>query len=142
MSLISLSISLRVCACKAETNIMSIIALCLPREGKNARKCVAVRFCLCSCVVVSFVARRLFVLLSLISSCSHHTCETFEHPERRKHRRVLFSTSIIHTRHHASVPIIIHHRAQFMRAVCGQETPNEEAKNLNNGQGARVYRDG
>ncbi len=40
VSLISLSISLRVCACKAETNIMSIIAPRLPREGKNARKCV------------------------------------------------------------------------------------------------------
>jgi hypothetical protein len=55
---------------------------------------------------------------------------------------VSYSPLIIHTRNHASVPIIFHHRAQFMRAVCGQETPNEEAKNLNNGQGARVYRDG
>jgi|TARA_B110000483_G_scaffold125203_1_gene150518 hypothetical protein len=36
-------------------------------------------------------------------------------------------------KNHASVPIIIHlYRAQ-MRLVCGQETPNEEAKNFYNG---------
>ncbi len=44
---------------------------------------------------------------------------------------------------YASVPIIIHlYRAQ-MRLVCGQETPNEETtKDLNDCEGARVYRDG
>ena len=40
MCFVSDLFSLSVCACKAETNIMSIIAPRLPREGKNARKCV------------------------------------------------------------------------------------------------------
>jgi len=40
----------------------------------------------------------LFVLLSLISSCSHHTCETFEHPERDENTDVSYSPLIISTR--------------------------------------------
>lgn len=40
-----------------------------------------------------------FVILSLILLCSHHTCETFEHPNNnKKHRRVLFSFCFIHTK--------------------------------------------
>ena len=78
LSLISQYSSLCVCACVKLKRIISIITLCLPREGKNTQF-VAVRFCFGLFVVVSFVAHR-FVILSLILLCSHHTCETFEHP--------------------------------------------------------------
>ena len=37
---LSFNLSARVCARVKLKRILSIIALCLPREGKNARKCV------------------------------------------------------------------------------------------------------
>jgi len=81
--------------------------------------------------VVSFVARVRYYLFDLVVLSSSHA--TFEHPNiTTKNTDVSSSPRIIHTRNHASVPIIIHlYRAQ-MRLVCGQETTNEEAKNLNN----------
>ena len=78
LSLISQCSSLCCVVCVKLKRMMSIIAPCLPREGKNTRF-VAFFVCFGVFVVVSFVARR-FVILSLILSCAHHTCETFEHP--------------------------------------------------------------
>ena len=91
LSLISQYSSLCVCVCVKLKRIIIIIALRLPREGKNTR----------------FVAVRLFS--GFLLSRSHHTCETFEHPTKQKQqRRVLFSTyypnkkSCKRTNHHPS----------------------------------------
>ena len=87
----SLCVCVRACVCVKLKRIIIIIALRLPREGKNTR----------------FVAVRLFS--GFLLSRSHHTCETFEHPTKQKQqRRVLFSTyypnkkSCKRTKHHPS----------------------------------------
>ena len=127
VSLISLSISLRVCACKAETNIMSIIALCLPREGKNARKCVVPFVFVCVRALLSRSSRVLEVVRSSFFDLvvlSSHMRETFEHPERDENTDVSYSPLLLYP-HETSCKRTNHHpspRAVYARCLRPRNT--------------------
>ena len=73
--------SVCVCVCVKLKRIISIITLCLPREGKKTRSLLMF---VCFGFLLSRSSRGGVVILSLILSCSHHTCETFEHPKRKQ----------------------------------------------------------